>query len=395
MRLGNQLFQHTIGVPSNWEDLQTYSLMEKCGLVEFPYAGIPSFNPLGKILMDGVEGIIKTESGRAGFSEVYLPLVQRKDLLEATNRAEIFADEFMSLSGANEGMILTPTNEEVYLDMARRGLTSYRQLPIRIFQIADKFRGVMKPKGVLRTKQFRMCDMMSLDANEDSLRESAALFEDVVDNVFATMGMAPFRVEKDRGKYVDYLIPCLEGETIITPRGTNAEYAEERSGDTVQSSSVAMYFIFEQFENVQPTFQASDGSRQSVLLGTYGFGIQRCVHAAIEVHRDELGIALPASLRPFDTSIILLDPESPEQASMGDEIYNGLMENGIKPCLDNRNGRSLKQKAEYADFLGNPAKLIIGRREAEEGIVTFKKRGERQGHNVSSDLTSICTALAN
>ncbi|MBI2668948.1 hypothetical protein HYX14_03840 [Candidatus Woesearchaeota archaeon] len=384
MRLSKQLFQDRLAVPDNWRDIDTYKLFEECGFVEFPYSGFPLFLPIGKRVMENICGIIREEAETSGFNEVYLPLVQNRSFLESTGRANLFKNELMELKGGLENYILSPTNEEVFLDLAQRGLSSYRQLPVRIYQIAEKFRNIKKAKGILRSKQFLMCDMVSMDETEQSLHESALLFEKLVDSVFSRMKLSPLRVEKNDGKYVDYLIPCNEGETSIAfdSKG-NTHYAREGDKDITKASSVAMYFIFEQIRSQNPTYQSDRGTREEIYLGTYGFGIQRCFHAAVEIYKDNLGINFPDSIRPFDISIVVMDPDDAEQMARSINYYNSLSGDGRKVMLDDRHGKTLKEKAEFADFYGAPVKLVIGRKEIETGSVTIKKRGDRQGELIN------------
>lgn len=386
MRLSKQLFQDKLTVPDHWRDIDTYKLFEECGLVEFPYSGFPLFLPVGKRVMENICRIIREEAESRGFNEVYLPLVQNRSFLESTGRANLFGNEFMELKDGVEGYILSPTNEEVFLDLAQRGLSSYRQLPIRIYQIAEKFRNIKKAKGILRSRQFLMCDMVSMDETEQSLHESASLFEGLVDSVFSRMKLSPLRVEKNDGKYVDYLIPCSEGETsIAVDNADNAHYAEEKDRDITKASSVAMYFIFEEIGSQNPTYQSNRGTREEIYLGTYGFGIQRCFHAAVEVYKDNLGINFPESIRPFDISIIVMDQDDSQQMEKGMNYYASLSSDGRKVMLDDRYGKTLKEKAELADFYGIPVKLVVGRKEVETGCVTIKGRGNRQGELINFD----------
>jgi prolyl-tRNA synthetase len=394
MRLSKQLFQDRLAVPDGWRDIDTYKLFEECGFVEFPYSGFPLFLPIGKRVMENVCRIIREEAESGGFNEVYLPLVQNRSFLETTGRATLFGDEFMELKDGLECYIMTPTNEEVFLDLAQRGLSSYRQLPVRIYQIAEKFRNIKKAKGILRSRQFLMCDMVSMDETEESLHESASLFERLVDSVFSQMKLSPLRVEKNDGKYVDYLIPCSEGETSITFNNEgNPYYAKEEDKDVTKASSVAMYFIFEQIGDQNPTYQSNQGTREEIFLGTYGFGIQRCFHAAVEMYKDDFGINFPSSIRPFDVSIIVMDSDSSQQIEIGISYYNSLSANGRKVLLDDRHGKTLKEKAELADFYGIPVKLIIGRREIETDSVTIKERGNRHGELISFDKQLVGTYI--
>ena len=126
-------------------------------------------------------------------------MVQDKKYLRETGRAKLFRRELMHLSGDVKRFILTPTNEEVFIELAKRGLHSYKQMPIRLFQIADKFRNILKPKGILRSKQFLMCDMISLDKDKSSLKVSARCFENIAHSVFKRLRLKPFRVEKEKG----------------------------------------------------------------------------------------------------------------------------------------------------------------------------------------------------
>ncbi|MAG78441.1 hypothetical protein CL616_03690 [archaeon] len=386
MRLSKQLFQDRLTVPINWKELDTYKLLESCGFVEFPYSGFPLFLPIGKRVMESICNIIREEADANDFSEVYLPLVQRSSFLENTGRANIFGNEFMRLNGDLENYILTPTNEEVFLDLAHRGLSSYRQLPVRIYQIAEKFRNIKKAKGILRSKQFLMCDMVSMDETEQSLHESASLFERLVDSVFLRMKLSPLKVEKNDGKYVDYLIPCNEGETSISfDEEGNAHYVETDDKDITKASSVAMYFIFEQIGSQNPTYQSDRGTREEIYLGTYGFGIQRCFHAAVEAYKDNSGINFPDSIRPFDISIVVMDPEDNEQMTRGMDYYRALSRNGKKVMLDDRYGKTFREKTELADFFGIPMKLVIGKKEVRTGSVTIKQRGNKPGKLVNFD----------
>ena len=390
MKLSKQLFQDRLTVPDKWRDIDTYKLFEECGLVEFPASGFPLFLPIGKKVMESISRIIREEAERSGFSEVYLPLVQSINFLESTGRAKLFGKEFMELKGDLEGHILAPTNEEVFLDLAQRGLSSYRQLPIRLYQIADKFRNIKKAKGILRSRQFLMCDMVSMDETEQSLQESASLFESLVNSVFFRMKLSTLKVEKNVGKYVDYLIPCKEGETgIAFDVSGNPRYSKEDDEKIVKASSVAMYFIFEKIGSQNPTYQSCKGTREEIYLGTYGFGIQRCFHAAMEVYKDEQGINFPASIRPFDVSVIVMDPEDNNQMRMGSRCYEVLVDTGKKTVLDDRYGKTLKEKAELSDFYGVPVKLIIGRKEAQADCVTIKQRGDRQGKWVTFEPHSV------
>ncbi len=237
MRVSRQLFQDRFQVPENWSSVPTYKLFEKVGLVTFLRAGFPTFLPIGQRLVNAVNSAIREEAVRGEFEEVYLPLIQDGALLEKTGRADQFNEEFFRLH--NDNLILTPTNEEVYINLASRAEISYRHLPIRMFQVADKFRNITRPKGIFRSKEFLMCDMVSIDVDEQMLRESATAFEEIAKAVLRKLDIRAVRIEKNNGRYVDFVVECTEGNTYI------AHDPDRYQKGGIPASSVAMYFLFD------------------------------------------------------------------------------------------------------------------------------------------------------
>lgn len=382
MRVSKQIFQDHFQVPTNWAFLPTYKLFEKVGLVFFGQAGFPTFLPVGQRIVNAVNNIIKEEAVRGGFEEMYFPLIQNVALLEKTGRADQFNSEFFRFSSNN--LILTPTNEEVYSDLVSQTTVSYRQLPIRLFQIADKFRNITRTKGIFRSKEFLMCDMVSIDIDQQMLRQSAESFERIALSVFERLGIDTFRIEKNQGRYVDFVIECAEGNTYIQ----HSPDRYEKGG--LPASSVAMYFLF---DHSGPPFRQAGNGISASCLGSYGFGIQRCMHAIVEQHRDELGIDFPKSVRPFDSSVIVLNPDDKQQLDLAEECYSALSVIGARPLFDDRFNKTFKEKACLADFFGIPFKLIIGRRESANRIVKLKWRDgseEEISPNPDNLLKLIC-----
>ncbi len=388
MRVAKQLFQEKYTVTNEWQATQTYKILENLGFVHFLNAGLPIFLPVGKRIVDKICAIIRAEAEKHGFNEVYLPLLQERRLLAATGRADVFASELLELTNGLDGFIVTPTNEEVFLELARHTLLSYRNLPVRWFQIADKFRNIQKPKGLLRTRQFLMCDMVSIDASWESLYGSAALFEATAAAVFKRIGLPTVRVSKSNNHYVDFLVPCAEGETKVVLDADAARYATPADSQPSTASSVAMYFIFEHAALGAVHYQGEQ-ERAPVLLGTYGFGIQRCLHAVMDVYRDDLGIGFPASIRPFDVAICVLDADDPQQLRVADQAYDTLQQHGYATLYDDRVNKSLGEKAKLADFYGIPYKLIIGSREVASNTLTLKRRGAQQAIQVPSNIEAL------
>jgi prolyl-tRNA synthetase len=387
MIISKQLFQDKYIVPENFINIKSHDLMEKLGFSELVYSGFPMFGPIGRRIINYISDIIKEEAEKSGFSEIYLPLVQDKKYFQKSGRDKIFMEEFMELSNL-ENFILTPTNEEVFLYIAGKGIRTYKQMPTKLFQIADKFRNIKSPKGIMRTKQFLMCDMCSIDETEESLKKSAEDFENMVESVFKRFNIDTYRIDKNNdGKYIDYLIKCPEGETKIKIKDDKAFYSSEKGYE--KSSSIAMYFIYDLIDNFEIKYNGKDNLSNTYFLGTYGFGIQRCLHAIIEQNRNDKGIIFPKEVRPFDFYVIPIEPEDTSQLSKSLEIYHEILDKKARVALDDRN-ISFQNRANFAEFLGTPYKIFVGKNEINNDFLTLKENYDLKGKKIKSyELKSI------
>lgn len=370
MRLSKQLFQDKLSIPDNFQAIPTYKLMEKIGLVEFTIPGIPTFLPIGQRIIQDICQAIRRNATEEGFNEVYFPLLERKQLLLDSDIYEPFKYQYIQVSFPNQDLVLAATSEEPVLDLGIRGLASYRQLPIRFLQIADKFRYVPRAKGIIKGRQFISADFTTLDRDSESLEESTSKFERLVKNFFSDIGIVPQRVIRNRERYVDFVIRTEDGEQT------------DLNGQ--RASSVAMYHSFLTPVAIRPKFVNEMGSLESVMTGTYGIGIQRCMHAIIESGRSNQGINFSPLVRPFSHDIIVIDPSDPLQMETAEKVYRRLNEQRYRPLLDDRFKRTLKQKAEYADFFSIPNKIMVGKIEVKNKSLTIK--------DLKGEVISICVA---
>jgi len=360
MRLSKQLFPERYVVPEDSSSLPTYKLIERVGFVEFTIPGVPTFLPLGQILIKKICDIIREEAVTEGFNEVYFPLFEKVDILNKSGAYQPYKEQYIRVDFPKKDLVLTATSEEPILELALSGLHSYRQLPIKLFQIADKFRYVTRTKGIIRGRQFLSADFTCLVADKKSLEETTNSFENLAQRAFTSMGLSPQRVSKGRD-YVDFVITSEDGE--------------QRDNSGNKAFSIGMYHKYVLTPVFQPTFLNKEGQAQNILIGTYGIGIQRCLISIIEQQRDSKGISFSEKIKPFLYSIIVIEPRDNRQLEVAINIYERLKEKSKKIMLDDRTNLTFKQKADFSDFLGIPEKIIIGKREVSTGFLTVKNRG--------------------
>ncbi len=182
----------------------SHILMLRAGLVRQLAAGVYTFLPLGWRALRKVEQIIREEMDRAGAIELKMPCLTPLELWEETGRAAAMGDVLLRLAGAPDdwrsGLVLGPTHEEIITEIARAYLSSYKQLPINLYQIQAKFRGEARPKsGVLRTREFLMKDAYSFHVDKASLDDGYRLMYDAYCRAFARCGLPYLAVEADSG----------------------------------------------------------------------------------------------------------------------------------------------------------------------------------------------------
>lgn len=182
----------------------SHQLMLRTGMIRQLSAGVYSYLPLGWRVLRKVTEIVREEMNRAGAIELNMPVMHPAELWEQSGRVAVMGDVLLRLAGPagdwRSQTVLGPTHEEVVTEIARAYVTSYKQLPINLYQIQTKFRGEARPKsGVLRTREFLMKDAYSFDADKAGLDESYQKMYDAYCRIFSRCGLPYIAVEADSG----------------------------------------------------------------------------------------------------------------------------------------------------------------------------------------------------
>lgn len=185
-------------------EIPSHVLMLRAGLISQVMAGVYTYMPLGLRSLRKAEGIVREEMDRAGAVELLMPALTPIGLWERTGRVAAFGNVLINfkLSRANRQvhMALGPTHEEVITDLVSRYISSYRQLPITLYQIQTKFRNEERPRfGVLRTSEFQMKDAYSFDTSVEGLNLSYQKMYDAYCRIFARCGLDYLPVEAESG----------------------------------------------------------------------------------------------------------------------------------------------------------------------------------------------------
>ena len=197
----SKLFGKTLKEIPSEADTPSHRLLLRTGMIQQVAAGVYSYLPLGWHVLRKIEQIIREEMNKAGGQELMLPTLQPFELWEETGRHPSFGKTLFTVTDRREHtLILGPTHEEIITDLVRRYVQSYRDLPLLLYQIQNKFRDEPRPRGgLLRVREFIMKDLYSFHTDEADLDHCYQEMIQAYKNVYSRCGLPAVVVEADSG----------------------------------------------------------------------------------------------------------------------------------------------------------------------------------------------------
>ena len=181
--------------------LPSHQFLIRGGFVEQLGSGLYNYLPLGKIMHDKISRVVKEEMDEAGALEVSFSVVTSGELWKQSGRYNVFGKELLRFKDRKENdFVLSPTNEEAAVALVRGKVTSYKQLPLNLYQINTKFRDEARPRfGLLRGREFTMKDGYSFHSSKEDLKREFDLMEATYSKIFTRLGLNFRAVEADSG----------------------------------------------------------------------------------------------------------------------------------------------------------------------------------------------------
>jgi prolyl-tRNA synthetase len=420
-------------------EIVSHRLMLRAGMIRQQAAGIYSFLPLGKRVLDRVCKIVREEQDRSGAIELLMPTIQSSDLWRESGRYEDYGKEMLRIEDRHgRDLLFGPTNEEMVTDIFRSSVRSYKDLPLNLYHIQWKFRDEVRPRfGVMRSREFLMKDAYSFDLDFESARVSYDRMFVAYLRTFERCGLKAIPMRADTGPiggdlshefiilaatgesevfcHRDYLELPVPGadvdfsdpaalkaivDTWTTPYAATDEMHDTTAWDALPEDErlaargieVGHIFHFgtKYSEPMNAVVTGPDGKDVPVHMGSYGIGPSRLLAAIIEASHDENGIIWPKSVAPFDVGLINMKPGDADCDRVCDELYTQLEAAGIEVLYDDQETRA-GAKFATMDLIGLPLQLIVGPRGAKAGEAEIKNRatGERETLPIASVLGRV------
>ncbi len=200
MKMSKMYFRTLREVPAE-AVLPSHIYMLRAGIIRKLVSGVYGFMPLGNRVLKKVENIVREEMDASGAQEILMSALQPAELWQESGRWGAYGPEMWRLKDRNDReFCLGPTHEEIFTDIIRNEVSSYRQLPIILYQIQTKYRDEARPRfGLMRSREFIMKDAYSFNRDEESLDESYKIMYDAYSRIFTRCGLEFRPVEADSG----------------------------------------------------------------------------------------------------------------------------------------------------------------------------------------------------
>ena len=397
----SRLFAPTMKEAPSDAVIVSHQLLVRAGFIKQIAAGVYTYLPLGKRVLDHIEAIVREEHEAIECSELLMPALQPKELWDSSDRWNLYGPELMRLKDRHDrDFALGPTHEEVITTVVKDHLNSYKKLPLSVYQIQTKFRDEARPRfGLMRGREFIMKDAYSFHVDEACLDIEYDRFVQAYHNIFSRCGLDFRMVEADNGQMggsvsAEFMALAEIGEDTIV-YSTEGDFASNievhdleigapapvGNGTILHAKGIELGHVFKLGTKFSKDMGASvldaDGKQQWMMMGCYGIGISRIMMAAAEQKNDDGGIVWPKGIAPFDVHVVIVDVKKEEQVSGAEGIYGSLKAAGFDVLLDDRPERA-GVKFKDSDLIGIPIRVVVGKGIADGNVeVVNRQTGEK------------------
>jgi len=288
---------------------------------------------------------------------------------------------------------LGPTHEEVVVDIFRKNVKSYRDLPMNLYQIQTKFRDEFRPRfGLMRGREFMMKDAYSFDVDKERALAAYDVMIAAYTRIFDRFGLAWRKVAADSGDIggdyshefhvladtgEDDLLFDADGDYAVNVEKYDTQTAPKAKDQLQQAKGIEVGHCFHLSDiysaPLNATITDESGTSKPVLMGCYGIGVSRVVAAAIEQNYDDKGIIWTPALAPFQIGLINLRAKDEACIEACSRLYAQFQNDGLEVLYDDRDGSAGEKFAEM-DLIGLPWQCIVGPKGLENGQAEWKNR---------------------
>jgi prolyl-tRNA synthetase len=397
MRVSQQFTKTSKTAPAD-EVAKNAQLLIRAGFIHKEMAGVYAYLPLGLRVLESIKQIVREEMNGIGGQEVMMTALQPRDIFEKTDRwDDAKVDNWFKtklVNGTELGLGLT--HEEPIVDALAPYVNSYKDLPIFVYQIQNKFRNELRAKsGLLRGREFVMKDMYSLARSQEEHTELYERAAEAYHRVYERLGIGDitYRTAADGGIFTERFsdefqtLSEIGEDTIYVDKEKRLAINEEVYTDEnlaklgldksklVEKKGVEVGNIFpletKYTDALDVYYTDESGAKQQIIMGCYGIGISRLMGVVAEHFSDDKGLVWPESIAPVKVYLVRIGGEN--AIKHADALYDELTSKGITVLYDDRDERPGTKFAD-SELMGIPYRVTVSDRLLETETYEFTPR---------------------
>lgn len=410
----SHLFTKTLREAPRGEVSRNAILLTRAGFIHKELSGVYAYLPLGLRVLKKIENIIREEMNAIGGQEILMTALQDPAVWKKTRRwdDQVMDNWFKTRLVSGRELGLANTHEEPITAMLKEFVSSYKDLPLYVYQFQTKFRNELRTKsGMMRGREFLMKDLYSFDKTQEASKEFYEKSAQAYLTIFKRVGLGDktYRTIAAGGSFTANLTDEFQ---TVSPAGEDVIYIDEDkriavNREVYNAETLARFGLGKsnlkeaksiEVGNIFPygskypdafglRFKDEQGRERPIFMGAYGIGLGRLLGTVVEVLSDEKGIIWPSEIAPFQISLLSL---SNERINFADELYKTFVSHGIETLYDDRDRRAGEKFAD-ADLIGMPIQVLIGERTAQSKMLEVRNRvtGETKEMTTSHLIKSL------
>jgi len=403
----SKLFPKTKKKAPQGAESVNHKLLVRAGFIDQLMSGSWTLLPLGWRVVEKINNIIREELDKTGAQEILMPLLHPKKIWNETGRwdkAKEIMYRFKDLRGKEYA--LSFTHEEIFLDLIRKHINSYQDLPIALYHFSTKFRNEPRARsGILRGREFMMKDLYSVHTDEKDFWKYYEEVKKAYVRIFERIGFEVKVTEAAGGVFTDNVTHEFQvfgggGEDTVyhcekcswcvneeifdkslnkCPKCGGAIVKEEKTTEVGNIFPFGTYYS----ELMRVYFTDAKGKKKPVWFGSYGIGSTRVMGTWVEVSHDDKGIIWNRAISPFDIHLIEISGSGVSKEAK--KVYEKLTAVGLEVLWDDR-AVSAGEKFADADLIGIPVRLVVSEKTLKgKKNLEWKERTSQKSKMVSLD----------
>ena len=360
-------------------------LLIRAGYVHKEMAGVYSYLSLGALTLKNIEDIVRKEMNAIGGQEIRMATLHPSEPWKQTGGWDQVDVLFKIDSRTEKEYALGQSEEEIVTPIASEYAPSYKDLPLSIYQIGQKYRDELRAKsGIMRGREFGMKDMYSFHTTQEDFERFYEIVKQAYLRIYSQCGLVAKVTEASGGSFsqkisYEFMVLTDAGEDTILyctecDYCVNVEVAgETKEGDTCSKcgNSTLQSGVASEVGNVFDlgtrypkalgfTYKDEEGNEQYPIMGCYGLGTSRLMGVIVEALADEKGIVWPASVAPFTLHLVNAMASDEQAVMYADELYNLFTSRNTAVLYDDRDARAGEKFAD-SDLIGIPYRIVVGK----------------------------------